>query len=165
MTANHPADSSCIHGSPPPRRPRPLPVPARTSGGGRSRAATPFACGAGTLWRGHAHHRPSDFLPRLVCDCGCPQALMSLPSFPPFGQPAMVGTPGTFPPKIHQKPRNITFYTLKHESTASKTSRLHAYPWAVGRVTPCAPLLPSKQTSLPQPPPSQCFTEHLTTEN
>ena len=24
------------------------------SGGGRSRAATPFACGAGTLWRGFA---------------------------------------------------------------------------------------------------------------
>jgi len=134
------------------------PPPARISGGGRSRAATPFACGAGTLWRGHAHRRPSDFLPRLVCDCGCPQALMSLPSFPPFGQPAMVRTPGTFPPKIHQKRRNITFYTLKHESTASKTSRLHAHPWAVGRVTPCAPLLASKQTSFPQPPPSQCFT-------
>ena len=30
------------------------PPPARTSGGGRSRAATPFACGAGTLWRGFA---------------------------------------------------------------------------------------------------------------
>ena len=28
--------------------------PARASGGGRSRAATPFACGAGTLWRGFA---------------------------------------------------------------------------------------------------------------
>ena len=32
----------------------PEPPPARTSGGGRSRAATPFACGAGTLWRGFA---------------------------------------------------------------------------------------------------------------
>jgi hypothetical protein len=28
----------------------------------------------------------------------------------------------------------------------------------VGRVTPCAPLLTSKRTSFPQPPPSQCFT-------
>jgi hypothetical protein len=75
--------------------PRPLPVPARTSGGGRSRAATPFACGAGTLWRRHAHRHPSDFLPRLVCDCGCPQALrslMSLPSFPPCPrEPPVVG--------------------------------------------------------------------------
>jgi len=32
----------------------PEPPPARASGGGRSRAATPFACGAGTLWRGFA---------------------------------------------------------------------------------------------------------------
>jgi len=30
------------------------PQPARATGGGRSRAATPFACGAGTLWRGFA---------------------------------------------------------------------------------------------------------------
>ena len=32
----------------------PEPPPARDSGGGQSRAATPFACGAGTLWRGIA---------------------------------------------------------------------------------------------------------------
>ena len=32
----------------------PEPPPARASGGGRSRAATSFACGAGTLWRGFA---------------------------------------------------------------------------------------------------------------
>jgi len=32
----------------------PEPPPARASGGGQSRAATPFACGAGTLWRGFA---------------------------------------------------------------------------------------------------------------
>jgi len=58
-------------------------------------------------------------------------------------------------PKNIKNPRNITFYALKPESTTSETS---AYPWAVGRVTPCAPLLTSQRTSFPQPPPSQCFT-------
>jgi len=32
-----------------------------------------------------------------------------------------------------------------------------AHPRAVGRVTPCAPLLTSQRTSFPQPLPSQCF--------
>ena len=35
----------------------------RASGGGRSRAATLFACGTGTLWRGHAHRRAHAFVP------------------------------------------------------------------------------------------------------
>ena len=43
------------------------------------------------------------------------------------------------------------------------TQHIVANPWVVGRVTPCAPLLTSKRTSFHQPPPSQCFTEHLIT--
>jgi hypothetical protein len=92
----------------------PEPPPARASGGGRSRAATPSACGAGTLWR--------DFAEGLR---------MTL-----------------WPSKQRSFPKAST----------AETSRPHAYPWAVGRVTPCAPLLTSKRTSFPQPPPSQCFT-------
>jgi len=57
-----------------------------------------------------------------------------------------------------KKPRNITFYALKLESTTPETSRPHANPWAVGRATPCAPLLTSQRTRFPQPPPSQCFS-------
>jgi len=92
----------------------PEPPPARASGGGRSRAATPFACGAGTLWRGFAAGLRMTLL------------LSKQPNFP--------------------------------KASTAETSRPHAYPWAVGRVTPCAPLLTSKRTSFPQPPPSQCFT-------
>jgi len=44
----------------------PEPPPARASGGGRSRAATPFACGAGTLWRCPAHRARMFSSPRLV---------------------------------------------------------------------------------------------------
>jgi len=61
-------------------------------------------------------------------------------------------------PKNIKNPRNITFYALKPESTTAETSRPHAYLSAAGRVTPCAPLLASKRTSFPQPPPFQCFT-------
>ena len=91
----------------------PEPPPARASGGGRSRAATPFACGAGTLWRGFAAGLRMTLWPSKQ------------PSFP--------------------------------KASTAETCRPHAYPWAVGRVTPCAPLLTSKRTSFPQPPPSQCF--------
>jgi len=63
--------------------------------------------------------------------------------------------PGSFPPKTHQNPRNITFYALKPHPTT--TQRIAANPWAVGRVTPCTPPLTSQRTSFPQPPPSQCF--------
>jgi len=59
-----------------------------------------------------------------------------------------------FMQKNSQNPRNITFYALKQESTTAETSRPHANPWAVGRVTPCAPLLTSKPSQLPL---SQCF--------
>jgi len=48
-------------------RPGPPPKSARASGGGRSRAATPFACGAGTLWRCPAHRHTNDFVPRPTC--------------------------------------------------------------------------------------------------
>jgi len=58
--------------------------------------------------------------------------------------------------EIIKNPRNITFYALKPHPTM--TQRIVANPWAVGRVTPCAPLLTSKRTSFLQPPPSQCFT-------
>ena len=58
--------------------------------------------------------------------------------------------------EIIKNPRNITFYALKPHPTI--TQRIAANPWAVGRVTPCAPLLASQRTSFPQPPPSQCFT-------
>jgi len=54
-----------------------------------------------------------------------------------------------FMQKNSQNPRNITFYALKQESTTAETSRPHANPWAVGRVTPCAPLLTSKSPSHP----------------
>ena len=87
---------------------------ARAPGGGRSRAATPFACGAGILWRGFAAGLRMTLL------------LSKQPSFP--------------------------------KASTAETSRPHAHPWAVGRVTPCAPLLTSQRTSFPQPPPSQCFT-------
>ena len=84
------------------------------SGGGRSRAATPFACGAGTFWRGFA--------------AGLRMTL--------------------WPSKQRSFPKAST----------AETSRPHANPWAVGRVTPSAPLLTSQRTSFPQSPPSQCFT-------
>jgi len=58
--------------------------------------------------------------------------------------------------EIIKNPRNITFYGLKPHPTI--TQRIVANPRAVGRVTPCAPLLTSKRTSFLQPPPSQCFT-------
>ena len=58
--------------------------------------------------------------------------------------------------KNSKNPRNITYYALKPHPTT--TQRIATNPWAVGRVTPCAPLLTSKRTSFPQPPPSQCFT-------
>ena len=58
--------------------------------------------------------------------------------------------------EIIKNRRNITFYALKPHPTM--TQRIVANPWAVGRVTPCAPLLTSKRTSFLQPPPSQCFT-------
>jgi len=54
-----------------------------------------------------------------------------------------------FMQKNSQNPRNITFYALKQESTTAETSRPHANSWAVGRVTPCAPLLTSKSASHP----------------
>ena len=38
------------------------------------------------------------------------------------------------------------------------TQRIATNPWAVGRVTPCAPLLTSQRTGFRQPPSSQCFT-------
>jgi len=65
--------------------------------------------------------------------------------------------------EIIKNPKNITFYALKPHPTI--TQRIAANPRVVVRVTPCAPLLTSQRTSFPQPPPSQCSTEHLTTEN
>ena len=55
-------------------------------------------------------------------------------------------------PKYHFSP----FYALKPHPTI--TQPIVANPRAVGRVTPCAPLLTSQRTSFLQPPPSQCFT-------
>ena len=61
---------------------------------------------------------------------------------------------------------------LAHDAIAIQTTRLSqgfnrrnlpANPWAVGRVTPGAPLLTSQRTSFLQPPPSQCFTLETTT--
>jgi len=54
-----------------------------------------------------------------------------------------------------KNPRNITFYALKPHPTT--TQRIAANPRAVGRVTPCAPLLTSQRTSFPNRPPSLCF--------
>jgi len=48
---------------------------------------------------------------------------------------------------IIKNPRNITFYALNPHPTM--TQRIAANPWAVGRVTPCAPLLTSKPASYP----------------
>jgi len=52
-----------------------------------------------------------------------------------------------FQTEIIKNPRNITFYALKPHTTM--TQRIVANPWAVGRVTPCAPLLTSQRTSFP----------------
>ena len=49
--------------------------------------------------------------------------------------------------EIIKNPRNITFYALKPHPTM--TQRIVANPRAVGRVTPCAPLLTSQRTSFP----------------
>ena len=58
--------------------------------------------------------------------------------------------------EIIKTPEISLFYILKPHPTI--TQPIVANPWAVGRVTPCAPLLTSQRTSFPQPPPSQCFT-------
>ena len=84
----------------------PEPPPARASDGGRSRAATPFACGAGTLWPGFAAGLRMTLLPSKQ------------PSFP--------------------------------KASTAETSRPHAIPWAVGRVTPCAPRLPPAGAKFPR---------------
>jgi len=49
--------------------------------------------------------------------------------------------------KNSKNPRNITYYALKPHPTT--TQRIATNPWAVGRVTPCAPLLASQRTSFP----------------
>ena len=98
----------------------PEPPPARASGGGRSRAATPFACGAGTLWRRHAHRRPGDFVPRLVCDRGCPPPRRHLgPIRPliPFQPAHRLANPRSFGCRapFHRKPiktPEISLFTL-----------------------------------------------------
>jgi hypothetical protein len=84
----------------------PAPPPARASDGGRSRATTPFACGAGTLWPGFAAGLRMTLLPSKQ------------PSFP--------------------------------KASTAETSRPHAIPWAVGRVTPCAPRLPPAGAKFPR---------------
>ena len=65
-------------------------------------------------------------------------------------------------PKNIKNPRNITFYALKPHPTI--TQRIAANPWAVGRVTPCAPRLQPMGTNfprrrLPNPLPITAFLE------
>ena len=63
-----PATSACK--IPPASPSRPAADQARASGGGRSRAATPFACGAGTLWRPPCPSAHACLSPRRVCGSG-----------------------------------------------------------------------------------------------
>jgi len=135
-------------------------VAPRTSHGGRSRAATPSACGAGTLWRRHAHPRPGDFVPRLVCDCGSPPPRRHLGPIRPWGEgPRMRGgyTPSShfspFIQKNSQKPPKYHFLHFNfnpNSEVGNEIEKTRREPSAVGRVTPCAPRLPPARAKFPR---------------